>query len=156
MTVTAFTEAVHPMAPLIEAVHNLSIDEVIIAQSQTIVVGQVLGHERADAVERVGGDASAVAQAARELAVVDRAASEGRFRDPGAPAVVGNLAQDGVVHGAPTVIARRPKADEAIQDIPSNSGLLRRYAPRNDAWARRFRFAPAALPTLRFVPQLRP
>jgi hypothetical protein len=43
MTATIFTEAVHPMAPLIEAVHNLSIDEVVIAQSQTIVVGQVLG-----------------------------------------------------------------------------------------------------------------
>src|SRR5579862_6658605 len=43
MTATVFTEAVHPMAPLLEAVHQLSIDEVIIAQSQTIVVGQVLG-----------------------------------------------------------------------------------------------------------------
>ncbi len=43
MTVTAFTEAVHPMAPLLEAVHQLSIDEVIVGQNQTIVVGQVLG-----------------------------------------------------------------------------------------------------------------
>jgi hypothetical protein len=43
MTATVFTEAMHPMAPLLEAHHNLSIDEVIIAASQTIVVGQVLG-----------------------------------------------------------------------------------------------------------------
>jgi hypothetical protein len=31
------------MAPLLEAIHNLSVDEVVIAASQTIVVGQVLG-----------------------------------------------------------------------------------------------------------------
>jgi len=43
MTATVFTEAVHPMAPLIASFHDLSLDEVIIAQSQTIVVGQVLG-----------------------------------------------------------------------------------------------------------------
>ena len=43
MAATVFTEAVHPLAPLIQAVHDLSVDEVIIAASQTIVVGQVLG-----------------------------------------------------------------------------------------------------------------
>jgi len=43
MTATVFTEAVHPMAPLIAAFHDLSIDQATIAQSQTIVVGQVLG-----------------------------------------------------------------------------------------------------------------
>ncbi len=37
-------------------------------------------HEAVDAVERVGGDAAAVAQPRRELAVVDRAAAEGRIR----------------------------------------------------------------------------
>ncbi len=43
MVATVFTEAVHPMAPLIKKIHNLSLDEVIIAANQTIVVGQVLG-----------------------------------------------------------------------------------------------------------------
>jgi hypothetical protein len=43
MTATVFTEAVHPMAPLIASFHQLSIDEVIIANSESILVGQVLG-----------------------------------------------------------------------------------------------------------------
>jgi hypothetical protein len=43
MTQTVFAEAVHPMAPMIHMHHNESIDEVIIAASQTIVVGQALG-----------------------------------------------------------------------------------------------------------------
>jgi len=43
MAVTAFTEAQHPMDGLLEALHQLSIDEVIIAQSQTILVGMLLG-----------------------------------------------------------------------------------------------------------------
>jgi len=42
-------------------------------------LGAVLGNEGADAVERVGGDAAAVAQAVGELAVVDGAAAEGGF-----------------------------------------------------------------------------
>ena len=40
----------------------------------------VARHEAADAVERLGGDAAAVAKPAGELAVVDRAAAEGGFR----------------------------------------------------------------------------
>ncbi len=59
MTATIFTEAVHPMAPLIEAVHNLSIDEVVIAASQTIVVGQVLGATGQTSAETVAGAAAA-------------------------------------------------------------------------------------------------
>lgn len=43
MAVTAFTEAQHPMDGLLAALHQLSIDEVIIAQSQTILVGMLLG-----------------------------------------------------------------------------------------------------------------
>lgn len=43
MAVSAFTEAQHPMDGLLEALHQNSIDEVIIASSQTILVGQVLG-----------------------------------------------------------------------------------------------------------------
>src|SRR5215471_10416870 len=53
----------------------------------------VLGHERADAVERIGGDAPAVAQPARKLAVVDRAPAEGRLGKPGLAAIVGNFLQ---------------------------------------------------------------
>ena len=44
--------------------------------------GVVVGHEGADAVERVGGDAPAVAQPRGELAVVDGAPAEGRFGKP--------------------------------------------------------------------------
>jgi hypothetical protein len=43
MTALVFTEARHPFDGLIEAVHHLSIDEVIVAQNQTIQVGTVLG-----------------------------------------------------------------------------------------------------------------
>src|SRR5512143_2250493 len=39
-------------------------------------------HEGADAIERVGGDAAAVAQPVGELAVVDGAAAEGRLGEP--------------------------------------------------------------------------
>ena len=48
-------------------------------------------HEAVDAVERVGGNAAAVAQPRGELAVIDRAASEGRFRQAGLPAIIRNL-----------------------------------------------------------------
>lgn len=57
MTATIFTEAVHPMAPLIEAIHNLSIDEVVIAASQTIVVGQVLGSTGLTSAETISASA---------------------------------------------------------------------------------------------------
>lgn len=43
MAVTAFVEAQHPMDGLLDTLHNLSVDEVIIANNQTILVGQVLG-----------------------------------------------------------------------------------------------------------------
>src|SRR5262249_30054156 len=59
----------------------------------------VLRHEGADAVERVGGDAAAVAQAAGELAVVDGAAAESRLREPGLTAEIGDFPQNRVVHG---------------------------------------------------------
>ena len=54
-------------------------------------------HEAVDAVERVGGDAAAVAQPRRELAVIDGAPAEGRFRQPGLPAIVGDFLQAVVV-----------------------------------------------------------
>jgi hypothetical protein len=43
MAVTAFTEAQHPMDGLLEALHQLSIDEVIIGASQTVLVGMLIG-----------------------------------------------------------------------------------------------------------------
>ncbi len=57
-------------------------------------------HEAADAVERLGGDAAAVAQPRGELAVVDGAPAEGRFGKPGVPAIVGDFLQQFLrVHG---------------------------------------------------------
>src|SRR5262249_60021806 len=55
--------------------------------------GAVFGHEGADGVERMGGNAPAVAQPAREFAVVDRAPAEGRLGKPGLAAIVGNFLQ---------------------------------------------------------------
>jgi hypothetical protein len=56
--------------------------------------GTTIGvHEGLDAVHRLGGDAAAVAQAISELAVIDGAASERRFRQPGLAAVIGNPRQ---------------------------------------------------------------
>lgn len=43
MTQPVFTEVLHPMEPIVAFKKGVSIDEVIIAQNQTIVVGQVLG-----------------------------------------------------------------------------------------------------------------
>ena len=53
-----------------------------------------------DAVERVDGDALALAQAVHQLAVIDRAAAEGRFRHVGLAAELRNLAQNLVVFHA--------------------------------------------------------
>src|SRR5262249_54178394 len=55
--------------------------------------------ERLHALDRVERDAAAEAQAADQLAVVDREPAEGRLRHADAPAVAGDLAQQGfVVH----------------------------------------------------------
>src|SRR5215475_2806853 len=62
--------------------------------------GAVGFHEAADAVERLGGDAAAVAQPRGELAVVDGAPAEGRFRKSAVPAIVGDFLQQVLrVHG---------------------------------------------------------
>ena len=67
------------------------------SRARSMIVGApvrgVRRHETVDAVERVGGDAPAVAQPRRQLAVVDRAAAEGRFGKPGLPAIIGNFLQ---------------------------------------------------------------
>ena len=53
-----------------------------------------------DAVQRVDGDALALAQAVHQLAVIDGPAAEGRFRHVGVAAEFGDLAQNLVVfHG---------------------------------------------------------
>jgi hypothetical protein len=41
-----------------------------------------------DAIERVGGDAAAIAQPRRELAVIHCAAAESGFGEPGLPAII--------------------------------------------------------------------
>ena len=56
-------------------------------------------HEGADTVERVGGDAPAVAQAAGELAVVHGAAAEGRFRQSHLTAEIRDFLEDRFIHG---------------------------------------------------------
>src|SRR5262245_41512046 len=62
--------------------------------------GPVGLHEAADAVERLGGDAAAVAQPRSELAVIDGAPAEGRFRKSAVPAIVGDFLQQVLrVHG---------------------------------------------------------
>jgi hypothetical protein len=53
--------------------------------------GAVVGHERADSVEGLRGDAAAVAQPAGELAIVDGAAPKGGFGKAGLPAILRNL-----------------------------------------------------------------
>jgi hypothetical protein len=50
--------------------------------------GRVGSHEAVNAVERIGCDAAAVAQARRELPVVDRASSEGRLGETGLTAII--------------------------------------------------------------------
>jgi hypothetical protein len=52
------------------------------------------GHEVVDAIERVGGDAAAVAQSRRELAVVDGTAAERRFGKPGLSAIIRDFLQE--------------------------------------------------------------
>src|SRR5262249_33808247 len=56
-------------------------------------------HEAANAVECLGGDAAAVAQAACELAVGDCASPESGFGKPGLAAEIGDFLQDCVIHG---------------------------------------------------------
>src|SRR5215203_1045802 len=73
--------------------------------------GAVARHEAADAIECFGGDAAAVAKAAGELAVVDRAPAEGGFSQTSLPAIIGNFLQQLLrVHGAcPRVSPRVPR-----------------------------------------------
>ena len=62
--------------------------------------GRVGSHEAVDAVERVGGDAAAVAQPGGELAVIDGAASEGRFGKSGLAAIIADFLKQLLgVHG---------------------------------------------------------
>src|SRR5262249_22957175 len=71
--------------------------------------------EGADTVERVGGDAAAVAQPGGELAVIDGASPESRLGQPAVAAIVRNLLQQFLgVHGC------RPA--RAIASLPGSSG----------------------------------
>ena len=55
-------------------------------------------HEAADALQRIGGDAPAIAQAAGELTVVDGAAAEGRFGETAPAAEFADLLENLLVH----------------------------------------------------------
>ena len=62
----------------------------------------VSSHEAMDAIERIGGDAAAVAEPRGELAVIDGPASEGRFGKSGLPTIVGDFLEQLLgVHGTP-------------------------------------------------------
>src|SRR5207302_916171 len=76
----------------------------------------VLRHERAHALHGFHGHASADAQAAHELAVVDGAPTEGRFGHADAPAVIRDLAQQ--LLSRHVISSSRP---------PSSDWLLRRH-----------------------------
>ena len=67
-------------------------------------------HEAADAVERFGGDAAAMAQPACELAVVHRAAAEGGFGKAGLAAIFGDFLQQFLgIHDAAPVSLPDPR-----------------------------------------------
>src|SRR5205085_8524193 len=112
----------------------------------------VAGHESADALERVGGDAPAVAQAARKLAVVDCAPPKGRLRKPGLTAEIGDFPQDRVVHGAcprafgsllfcPELVPERTKSTlgRQPQTVPQGE-WAEVWASIEGRWALGFRF----------------
>src|SRR5262249_56825073 len=62
--------------------------------------GPVGAQEAAGAVEWLGGDAAAVAQPRGELAVIDGAPAEGRFRKAAVATIVGDFLQQVLrVHG---------------------------------------------------------
>jgi len=65
-----------------------------------LLLGGIGRHEAVNAVERVGGDAAAIAQPRRKLAVVHRAAAEGGFGQAGAAAIIGDFRKQLLcVHG---------------------------------------------------------
>src|SRR5262249_9545490 len=59
----------------------------------------VARHERANPLERVCGDAAAIAQPAGQLAVIDGASAESRFGEPAHAAKLADLLEDLFVHG---------------------------------------------------------
>ena len=70
------------------------------ARRRAVVLGWVRLHETVNPIERVGGDAAAIAQPRRELAVVHRAAAEGGFGQAGAAAIIGDFRKQLLcVHG---------------------------------------------------------
>jgi len=84
------------------------------------------GHVAVDAIERVGGDAAAIAQPRRELAVVDGAAAERRLGKPGLPTIIRDFLQEFLsVHPALEGLrhssAWRRLFHEANQDSPGAS-----------------------------------
>jgi hypothetical protein len=81
MEFPVITEAVHPFAPLIEAHNNLSFDEIIVAQNQTIVVGQVLGSAgvAADESSTVTPNAGNTGNGALTVAAINSQAIDGIY-----------------------------------------------------------------------------
>src|SRR6476660_3674398 len=61
---------------------------------------RIARHEGADAIERVGRDPPAVAQTTCQLAVIHRAAAEGRLGEPPHTAKFADLLEDLFIHGA--------------------------------------------------------
>ena len=78
-------------------------------------------HEGTDAVEGVGGDAAAIAQAAGKLAVIDRAAAESGFRQAAAAAKFADLLEDLLVHGG---VSRYAALMTAVPDSEPSPALI--------------------------------
>ena len=82
----------------------------------------VARHEAADALERIGGDAAAIAQAVGELAVIDRAAAEGGFGEAALAAEFADLLEDLIVHGGVSLSPlSRPAWSQGNQVRPLSS-----------------------------------
>ena len=104
MTATVFSEAQHPFDGLLEAHHQLSIDEVIVAASQTIVVGNLVG-----AIGVAADETAVTAYAAGNRRVLPRTVTigsaainglyQGVFLTAGATAEFELQAPDGTVAG---------------------------------------------------------
>ena len=105
MTATVLTEALHPMEPVVGFESHLSFDEVTIAQSQTIVVGQVLGSigVAADESSTVAALAGNTGNGVLTMASIGSAAIDGTYSvemiTAGATAAFEITAPDGTIAG---------------------------------------------------------
>src|ERR1041385_775729 len=77
------------------------------------------GDKGLNPVQRIGGNALALTEPGDQLAVIDRAAAERRFRHPGLPAELGYLAEKLVVFHR-TESGQQPRRSGWYHHLPSN------------------------------------